>query len=82
MNTFIVFSFNLVSPCCQILTIFILGVLPNKKKKKKNGPSQQVFLFVTDTAVILIPLFNPNSQRQDKTTDYCTGSRICFEKQK
>lgn len=52
MNTFIVFSFNLVSPCCQILTIFILGVLPNKKKKNKNGPSQQVFLFVTDTAVI------------------------------
>lgn len=26
------------------------------KKKNKNGPSQQVFLFVTDTAVILLCL--------------------------
>lgn len=36
MNTLIVFSFNLVIPHCQILTVFILGVLPNFKKRRMD----------------------------------------------
>lgn len=75
-NTFIVFSFNLVSPCCQILTIFILGILPNlKKNKRENGPSQQLLRHVIDTTVNLISLFNPNSR---KTKLLITGSGIWF----
>lgn len=34
MNTLIVFSFNLVIPHCQILTVFILGFPPNLKRKE------------------------------------------------
>lgn len=42
---------------------FYIGYLTQLKKKKENGPSQQLLRHVINTTVNLISLFNPNSQK-------------------
>ena len=69
MNTFIVFSFNLVKSMLSNIDYFYIGCPTQlKKNKRENGPSQQLLSFVIDT--ILIP--------KDKIKLLITGSGIWF----